>query len=169
MRTRIGHRAIRPAPSRSRIGRHAVREKLEEAILAGRHCPGEKLLQQKLAGEHKVAQAVVREALVELEAREYRPASKKWVRIRPNADPDWLLKQPRLCDSRYGGIDICNAIKTAPSWKQASATAITVEAFGLEFLVLGRDALIKSKLAAGREQDLADVAELNEPEGPEPY
>ena len=102
-------------------------------------------------------------ALVELEAREYRPASKKWVRIRANADPDWLLRQPRLCDSRYGGIDICNAIKAAPSWKQARATAIEVDAFGLSFLVLGKDALIKSKLAAGREQDKADVAELNEP------
>ena len=102
-------------------------------------------------------------ALVELEAREYRPASKRWVRIRANADPDWLLKQPRLCDSRLGGIDICNAIRGAPSWKQARATAIEVAAFGLGFLVLGKDALIKSKLAAGREQDKADVAELNEP------
>lgn len=102
-------------------------------------------------------------ALVELEAREYRPASKRWVLIRANADPDWLLRQPRLCDSRYGGIDICNAIKGAPSWRQARATAIEVDAFGLPFLVLGKDALIKSKLAAGREQDKADVAELNEP------
>ena len=102
-------------------------------------------------------------ALVELEAREYRPATKKWVRIRSNADPNWLLRQPRLCDSRFGGIDIVNAIKSAPSWKQARATAIEVDAFGLQFLVLGKDALIKSKLAAGRDQDKADVAELNEP------
>ena len=63
-----------------------------------------------------------------------------------------LLRQPRLCDSRFGGIDIVNAIKSAPSWKQARATAIEVDAFGLQFLVLGKDALIKSKLAAGREQ-----------------
>ena len=54
-------------------------------------------------------------------------------------------------------------MKSAPSWKQARATAIEIEAFGLEFLVLGKDALIKSKLAAGREKDRADVAELNEP------
>src|SRR4029079_10893827 len=58
-----------PAVARSRIGRRMVREQLEEAILAGRHLPGEKLLQQKLAGQHNVAQAVVREALVELQAR----------------------------------------------------------------------------------------------------
>ena len=102
-------------------------------------------------------------ALAALEAREYRPASKRWVRIRANADPDWLLKQPRMCDSRYGGIDICNAMKRVPGWKEAKATAITVDAFGLEFLVLGKDALIKAKLAAGREKDRADVAELNEP------
>jgi hypothetical protein len=103
------------------------------------------------------------EALVELEAAEYRPASGKWVRIRPKADPDWLLREPRLFDSRFGGIDICNAMDEAPRWKPARATAVEVEAFGLSFLVLGRDALIKSKLEAGREKDLADVAELNEP------
>lgn len=102
-------------------------------------------------------------ALVELGAEEYRAASGSWVRIKPKADPDWLLQEPRLCDSRFGGIDICNAMDEAPDWKQARATALEVEAFGLSFLVLGRDALIKSKLAAGREKDLADVAELNEP------
>ncbi|MCC2664767.1 MAG: nucleotidyltransferase [Geminicoccaceae bacterium] len=102
-------------------------------------------------------------ALAELGAREYRPSSKRWVAISPKADPDWLLKAPRLLDSRFGGVDICNAMDSAPSWKRARATAVEVEAFGLGFLVLGRDELIRSKLAAGREQDLADVAELNEP------
>lgn len=100
-------------------------------------------------------------ALAELEAEEYRPASGSWVRIRPGADPDWLLAQPRLLDSRFGGVDICNAMEGAPGWKPARATALEVEAFGLSFLVLGKDTLIASKLAAGREQDLADVAELN--------
>ncbi len=101
-------------------------------------------------------------ALVELGAEEYRPQSKKWVRVSPNADPAWLLKAPRLCDSRAGGVDICNAIEGTPSWKEARSGAIEVDAFGLRFRVLGKDALIRSKLAAGREKDRADVAELNE-------
>jgi hypothetical protein len=102
------------------------------------------------------------EALVELKAAEYRPASRRWVRISPRADPAWLLQQPRLCDSRAGGVDICNAIEGVPDWKSARAGAIEIEAFGRSFLVLDKDTLIKSKLAAGREQDKADVAELNE-------
>ncbi|MDP9189625.1 MAG: nucleotidyltransferase [Actinomycetota bacterium] len=102
------------------------------------------------------------EALADLGAEEYLPQGKKWVRISPKADPAWLLAAPRLCDSRAGGVDICNAIKGTPSWKAARAGALEVQAFGLSFLVLGKDALIKSKLATGREQDRADVAELNQ-------
>ena len=36
-----------------------------------------------------------------------------------------------------------------------------VETFGKRFLVLDKDTLIKSKLAAGREQDLADRRRAN--------
>lgn len=102
------------------------------------------------------------EALVELEAEEYRPGSGRWVPISPRADPGWLLQEPRLCDSGAGGVDICNAIEGVPDWRSARAGAIEIEAFDHPFLVLGKDILIKSKLAAGREQDKADVAELNE-------
>jgi hypothetical protein len=38
---------------------------------------------------------------------------------------------------------------------------VEVDAFGHRLLVLDKDTLIRSKLAAGRDQDLADVAELN--------
>ena len=101
-------------------------------------------------------------ALVELSAEEYRPGSRNWVRISAKADPDWLLREPRLLDSAAGGVDICNAMEGVPDWPSARAGALEVEAFGRTFMVLDKDTLIKSKLAAGREQDLADVAELNE-------
>jgi hypothetical protein len=101
-------------------------------------------------------------ALVELGAAEWRPASKRWVRLSPKADPAWLLREPRFFDTRAGGIDLCNAMRGAPEWKTARPRAIEVEAFGCSFLVLDLDTLIRSKLAAGREKDRADVAELNE-------
>ena len=101
------------------------------------------------------------EALVDLGAEEYRPQTKRWVAVSADADPKWLLAKPRLLDSRAGGIDICNAMKKVPDWKTARARAIEIEAFERSFLVLDKDTLIQSKLAAGREQDRADVAELN--------
>lgn len=101
-------------------------------------------------------------ALAALGAREFRPMSKLWAPVLASADPDWLLEEPRLCDSDAGGIDICNAIDGTPSWGRALEDTITVEAFELRFRVLGKDTLIASKLAAGRAQDRADVAELNE-------
>jgi hypothetical protein len=101
-------------------------------------------------------------ALVELGAAEWRPASKRWVRLSARADPAWLLREPRFFDTRAGGIDLCNAMDGAPAWKTARSRAVEVEAFGCSFLVLDLDTLIRSKLATGREKDRADVAELNE-------
>jgi hypothetical protein len=49
-----------------------------------------------------------------------------------------------------------------PDWDAARSRAIQVDAFDCSFLVLDKDTLIRSKLAAGREKDRADVAELNE-------
>lgn len=48
--------------------RHEVRAKLEELILTGRRPPGARLPQVELAEEFSVAQGVVREALIELQA-----------------------------------------------------------------------------------------------------
>jgi hypothetical protein len=101
-------------------------------------------------------------ALVSLEAEEYLPASKKWVKLDPKASPAWLLKQPRFFDSDAGGIDICNAIDGVPEWPEALAGSIEITAFGQTFRILGKDALIKSKLAAGRPKDAGDVAELTD-------
>lgn len=52
----------------SRIVRHQVREGLQQMILSGQRQPGTKLRQQELAEHFGVAQGVVREALLELQA-----------------------------------------------------------------------------------------------------
>jgi hypothetical protein len=100
-------------------------------------------------------------ALVELEA-EYRSSSGRWVKLAPNADPKWVAKENRLFDTRAGGIDVFNKLDGVPTWKVASPRAAEVDAFGHRFPVLDKDTLIRSKLAAGREKDLADVADLNQ-------
>jgi DNA-binding GntR family transcriptional regulator len=50
------------------VARHRVRESLEKMILDGERPPGAKLVQQQLAKRFGVAQGVVREALLELQA-----------------------------------------------------------------------------------------------------
>lgn len=99
-------------------------------------------------------------ALVEIEAKEYLPASKRWVPVSPDADPVWLLRQPRFFDTTAGGVDVCNGIEGVPAWNEVNERATEIEVFGQPLKLLGKDDLIRSKLAAGREQDLQDVAEL---------
>jgi hypothetical protein len=100
-------------------------------------------------------------ALGELEA-EYRSSSGRWVKVSPKADPKWVAKENRLFDTRAGGIDVFNKLDGVPAWKEARPRAVEVDAFGHRFPVLDKDTLIRSKLAAGREKDLADVADLNQ-------
>lgn len=101
-------------------------------------------------------------ALADLAAEEFLPQSGRWVRIDATAAPGWLLKQPRFFDTDAGGIDICNAMKGVPSWPDVSKGSIEVEVLGHSFRVLDKDTFIRSKLAAGREQDLRDVTEIND-------
>jgi hypothetical protein len=100
-------------------------------------------------------------ALVDLGA-EYRLSSGRWTKISPKADPRWIAKENHLFDTGAGGIDIMNRLEGVPSWKEARPRALEVQAFGHAFFVLDKDTLIRSKLVAGREQDLADVAELGQ-------
>jgi hypothetical protein len=102
-------------------------------------------------------------ALVELEA-EYRLSSGRWAKLSPKADPKWIAADNHLFNTNAGGIDVFNKLVGVPTWKEARPRAITTEAFGHEVLILDKDLLIRSKLAAGRDQDLADVAELTQPE-----
>lgn len=101
-------------------------------------------------------------ALVDLDA-EHRLSSGRWQKLLPKADPKWLRGANRLFETRAGGIDVFYKLKGVPTWKDARPRALEVEAFGHTILILDKDLLIRSKLAAGREQDLADVAELNQP------
>jgi len=50
------------------VTRHGVRERLQQMVLEGRWQPGTKLVQQQLARQFGVAQSVIREALLELQA-----------------------------------------------------------------------------------------------------
>jgi hypothetical protein len=101
-------------------------------------------------------------ALAELGAQEARPGRARWFRVSAKADPDWLLKEPRFFDTEAGAIDIRTSVPGVKGWKEALAGSIEVEAFDRRFRVLDKDTLIRSKLAAGREKDRADVAELAE-------
>ena len=100
------------------------------------------------------------EALVSVGAGEFLPSTKRWTPVESQADPAWLLKQPRFFDSDVGAIDICNAMEGMPHWDTAERGSIRVTAFGLEFRVLDKDTLIRTKLIANREKDQQDVAEL---------
>ncbi|HWP40099.1 MAG TPA: GntR family transcriptional regulator [Tepidisphaeraceae bacterium] len=57
-----------PASKQPRLTRHHIRETLQRMILTGERKPGSKLRQQELAEQFRVAQGVVREALLELRA-----------------------------------------------------------------------------------------------------
>jgi hypothetical protein len=100
-------------------------------------------------------------ALVDLEA-EYRLSSRRWTKLSTKADPAWIARDNRLFDTRAGGVDVFYKLDGVPGWKEARSRALEVDAFGHSLLVLDKDTLIRSKLAAGREQDLADVTELNQ-------
>jgi hypothetical protein len=102
-------------------------------------------------------------ALVDLKA-EYRLSSGRWAKLSTRADPKWIARDNRLFETRAGGVDVFYKLDGVPSWKEARSRAMEVDAFGHRLLVLDKDTLIRSKLAAGREQDLADVAELNQAE-----
>jgi len=63
------------------------------------------------------------------------------------------------------GIDILTGIDGV-SFEEAWASRESVIFHGLELFIIGRDALIKNKRAAGRKKDLVDVALLEEIDDP---
>ncbi|MEA2356679.1 MAG: hypothetical protein QOD61_2808 [Solirubrobacteraceae bacterium] len=62
-----------------------------------------------------------------------------------------------------GGLDYFNEVPGGVPYEELRARALVVELPGLTLRVAGRDDLIRMKLAAGRPQDLDDVAALTEP------
>ncbi|MGH2922561.1 MAG: hypothetical protein ACRDKH_00825 [Solirubrobacterales bacterium] len=91
---------------------------------------------------------------------EHRVSSGRWAKLSANADPKWIAAENRFFDTTAGGVDVWNRMRGVPSWKEARPRAIEAEAFGHTVPVLDKDSLIASKLAAGRDKDLGDVADL---------
>jgi DNA-binding GntR family transcriptional regulator len=60
--------SVQAEPARRQLARHRVREAIRQMILDGANRPGERLIQVQLAKQLGVSRAVVREALMELQA-----------------------------------------------------------------------------------------------------
>lgn len=63
-----------------------------------------------------------------------------------------------------GGLDFFSEVPGGAPYADVRSRSMTVLVGGVEIRIAGRDDLIRMKLAAGRPQDLADVAALTEPE-----
>ncbi|MCW3020496.1 MAG: hypothetical protein JWN10_2804, partial [Solirubrobacterales bacterium] len=84
----------------------------------------------------------------------------------------------QLCDganfglaTRAGGLDVWTDaadLKGARSWEEMRERAVTAKVAGQCLRFVHLDDLIRMKLAAGREQDLQDIAALTSQEGGEP-
>jgi hypothetical protein len=99
------------------------------------------------------------EALAELE-------SEVWRASRPVnvTDPNLLRRAPLVpLVTRFGRLDLLNIEQTAgapASYDDLAGRALVVEIGGREVAIAGVDDLIRMKKAAGREQDLLDIAAL---------
>jgi hypothetical protein len=80
------------------------------------------------------------------------------------ADPDLLKRAPLVpLVTRFGRLDLLNIEQTAgapASYDDLAGRALVVEIAGRDVTVAGVDDLIRMKRAAGREQDLLDIAAL---------
>jgi predicted nucleotidyltransferase len=65
-----------------------------------------------------------------------------------------------------GGLDFFNDVPGAAPYDELRERALAVDLDGLTVRVAGRDDLIRMKQAAGRPQDLADIAALTAPDEP---
>jgi predicted nucleotidyltransferase len=75
---------------------------------------------------------------------------------RQDLTSDDVVFQIGVAPSRIDLLTTIGGVEFADAW----ARRTQVELWGLDVPVIGRDDLIRNKRAAGRERDLADVAEL---------
>ena len=99
------------------------------------------------------------EALADLDAEVWR--ARRPVNV---TDPNLLRRAPQVpLVTRYGRLDLLNIEMTAgapASYEDLAGRALVVEISGRDVAVAGVDDLIRMKRAAGREQDLLDIAAL---------
>jgi predicted nucleotidyltransferase len=67
-----------------------------------------------------------------------------------------------------GGLDFFSEVPGAAPYEQLRERAMLVDLGGVAIRVAGRDDLIRMKAAAGRPQDLSDIAALTADEGDRP-
>lgn len=79
-------------------------------------------------------------------------------------DPDTLANGANFTFSTdAGGLDFFNEAPGGVPYEELRARALVVELSGLSIRIAGRDDLIRMKQAAGRPQDLDDIAALTDP------
>jgi hypothetical protein len=82
-------------------------------------------------------------------------------RLDERADPKWLARGEHFFDTRAGGIDVRDRVPGAAPYAELRSRAERYEpAPGLQITVAARDDLLAMKRAIGRDQDLADVREI---------
>lgn len=62
-----------------------------------------------------------------------------------------------------GGLDFCSNVPGGAPYQELRERTVTVDVAGVAIRIVGLDDLIRMKLAAGRPQDLEDVAVLRSP------
>lgn len=99
-------------------------------------------------------------ALSELEARQ-RGVDPGRTEI-PPTDPERLRLAPIVppLTTRHGEVRVLNEPKGGAPYRALRARALVIDLDGVEVAVVGLDDLIRMKRAAGRPEDLADIAVL---------
>jgi predicted nucleotidyltransferase len=79
-------------------------------------------------------------------------------------DPDTLASGANFTlITDAGGLDFFNEVPGGVPYEDLRARALVVELSGLTIRIAGRDDLIRMKQAAGRPQDIDDIAALTDP------
>jgi hypothetical protein len=82
-------------------------------------------------------------------------------RLDERADPGWLARGEHFFDTRAGGIDVRDRVPGSRPYGELRSRAVRLQPTqGLQITVAARNDLLAMKRASGRDQDLADVREI---------